>query len=104
MSDSFVAAAPVSGAEPAPRAPTDWKTDVMQTRIRKRYAAERRFRLLGLGAVSLSVAFLAFLLITMMGNGLRGFTQTEIALPIDFRTAGLQIGAGALEGPGVDAA
>ena len=57
----------------------------MQRRIRKRYAAERRFRLVGLGAVLLSAGFLAFLLITMMANGLRGFTQTEVRLDVDFR-------------------
>ncbi|MBY8820889.1 phosphate ABC transporter permease PstA [Sphingomonas colocasiae] len=104
MSDSLVAPSPVSPAQPAPRAPTDWKTDAMQTRIRKRYAAERRFRLLGLGAVTISVAFLAFLLITMVGNGARGFTQTEVRLPIDFPSAGIVVDAGALHGDGVRAA
>ncbi len=44
-------------ATPLPaRAPTDWKTDAMQRRIRRRYAAERRFRLLGLLAVLASAA------------------------------------------------
>jgi phosphate transport system permease protein len=71
------------------RIPTDWKTDVMQGRIRRRYAAERRFRLVGLFAVSLSAAFLAFLLISMMSNGLRGFTQTEIRLDMDFARSAL---------------
>lgn len=69
---------------PAERLPTDWKSDAMRKRIARRYAAERRFHLLGLGAVLLSAAFLAFLLVTMMGNGLRGFTRTEIALKVDF--------------------
>ena len=68
----------------ATRTPTDWKSDVMQKRIARRYAAERRFKFAGLFAVTLSAAFLAFLLFTMMGNGLRGFTRTEIALTIDF--------------------
>ncbi|EQA98981.1 phosphate ABC transporter permease PstA [Sphingobium baderi] len=68
----------------ATRNPTDWKSDVMQKRIARRYAAERRFKLLGLFAVMLSAAFLAFLLFTMLGNGLRGFTRTEIALQVDF--------------------
>ncbi|ALR20315.1 phosphate transport system permease protein [Sphingobium wenxiniae] len=68
----------------ATRNPTDWKSDVMQKRIARRYAAERRFKLMGLFAVMLSAAFLAFLLFTMLGNGLRGFTRTEIALQVDF--------------------
>jgi phosphate transport system permease protein len=71
------------------RAPTDWKQDAMQGRIRRRYAAERRFRLVGLFAVLLSAGFLAFLLISMMSNGLKGFAQTEIRLDIDFGRSAL---------------
>jgi phosphate transport system permease protein len=75
----------------AERLPTDWKSDAMRRRIARRYAAERRFRLLGLGAVLLSAAFLAFLLVSMMGNGLRGFTRTEIALKVDFPASPLML-------------
>ncbi|MFD2431085.1 phosphate ABC transporter permease PstA [Sphingobium scionense] len=64
--------------------PTDWKSDAMRKRIARRYAAERRFKAAGLLAVALSAAFLAFLLFTMVGNGMRGFTRTEIALKVDF--------------------
>jgi phosphate transport system permease protein len=64
-------------SDAAARAPTDWKAKAMQQRIRRRYGAERRFRLLGLGACS-SAGFLAFLLITMIGNGMNGFRQTEV--------------------------
>ncbi len=76
-------------SDTSPRAPTDWTTGAMQRRIRRRYAAERRFRLLGLAAVILSAGFLAFLLVTMLAGGLRGFTRTEIALPIDFTRAAM---------------
>lgn len=69
--------------------PTDWNAPVMQARIRRRYASERRFKTIGLGAVALSASFLAFLLIVMIGNGIGGFTQTRIALPIDFETASI---------------
>ncbi|WP_332817773.1 phosphate ABC transporter permease PstA [Sphingopyxis sp.] len=72
-------------------APTDWKGAVMQKRIAGRYAAERRFRLIGLGAVLLSGAFLAFLLFVMVGNGARGFTYTHVAVPIDFKAMPLTI-------------
>lgn len=78
------------------RLPTDWKSTVMQKRIARRYATERRFRLLGLGAVLLSAGFLAFLLITMMGNGLRGFTRTEIALRVDFPASPLLLDPNAI--------
>jgi phosphate transport system permease protein len=56
------------------RAPTDWNGAAMQRRIHRRYAAERRFRLLGLAAVLLSAGFLAFLLVTIAGKGLGGFS------------------------------
>ncbi|WP_137751781.1 phosphate ABC transporter permease PstA [Sphingopyxis sp. L1A2A] len=72
-------------------APTDWKGAAMQKRIAGRYAAERRFRLIGLGAVLLSGAFLAFLLFVMVGNGARGFTYTHVAVPIDFQSTPLAI-------------
>ena len=71
--------------------PTDWKGTTMQKRIAGRYAAERRFRLIGLGAVLLSGAFLAFLLFVMVGNGARGFTYTNVAVPIDFKAMPLTI-------------
>jgi phosphate transport system permease protein len=64
------------------RTPTDWKAAVMQRRIRKRYAAERRFRLIGLLAILLSAGFLAFLIVTMLIGGIRGFTSTEIRVDI----------------------
>jgi phosphate transport system permease protein len=86
------------------RAPTEWKAKAMQQRIRSRYGAERRFRLLGLGAVLLSAAFLAFLLITMIGNGMNGFRQTEVRLDIDFAKSDLFLDPASLQGPSADAA
>jgi phosphate transport system permease protein len=86
----------------ATRTPTDWKSDAMRKRIARRYGAERRFRLLGAGAILLSAGFLAFLLISMVGNGIRGFTRTEIALPIDFRSAPLVIDPTTLKGSNAD--
>ncbi|HEY7811391.1 MAG TPA: phosphate ABC transporter permease PstA [Allosphingosinicella sp.] len=79
------------------RIPTDWKAGEMQKRIRRRNAAERRFRLIGLGAILLSAGFLAFLLISMMSNGLKGFTQTDIRVDIDFAKSALFIDPAALK-------
>lgn len=45
----------------------------MEKRRARRHAAERRFRLLGLGAIVLSMAFLALLLFIMLKNGVGGF-------------------------------
>src|SRR3546814_2717652 len=74
-------------------APTDWKAPAMQTRIARRYAAERRFKALGLGAILLWGAFLAFLLFVMVGGGARGFTYTHVAVPVDFAATPLTIDA-----------
>jgi len=71
----------------------------MESRVRKRYAAERRFRLAGLIAVALSVAFLAFLLVTMAWKGLGGFTQVEARVAIDFPRSDLILDPAALRGP-----
>lgn len=89
---------------PAPhhRGPTDWRGKVMQGRIARRYVAERRFRRIGLGAVLLSGLFLAFLLVTMVGNGLRGFTYTSIAVPIDFTANPLTVSRDAFAAPDAD--
>jgi phosphate transport system permease protein len=104
MSSVVMPGSPADLASAPARQPTDWKTDAMQRRIRKRYASERNFRLLGLSAVLLSAFFLAFLLFTMIGNGARGFTQTEIRLPIDFPRSTLMIDQNALKGFGAEQA
>ena len=80
-------------------AATRWTDGSMQARVAKRYAAERRFKLFGLLAVGLSVAFLAFLLVTMMWKGLGGFTQSQVKLAIDFPRSDLILDPAALTGP-----
>lgn len=93
----------MTSPSPIDPTPTDWKSDVMQRRIAKRYAAEKRFKVTGFLAVSLSILFLAILLFTMVGQGFNGFRQTEIKLNVDFPelTAGTK--ADALRGPSADA-
>ncbi|MGE4430142.1 MAG: phosphate ABC transporter permease PstA [Sphingobium sp.] len=76
----------------------------MQKRIAARYASERRFRLIGLFSIMLSAGFLAFLLISMLGNGLSGFIRTEIAVKIDFPSAPSIIDPDMLKGPNADQA
>jgi phosphate transport system permease protein len=73
--------------------------EAAKARVRRRYAAERRFRLAGLFAVSLSAAFLAFLLFTMASKGLSGFVQYQAAVPIDFARFDVMIDPAALTGP-----
>jgi phosphate transport system permease protein len=80
-------------------APTRWTDGSMDKRLRQRYAAERRFRLLGLLAIGLSVAFLAFLLVTMAWRGLGGFSHTEAKVAIDFPRSDLILDPAVLKGP-----
>lgn len=61
--------------------------DVVKKGLVKRYRAERRFRLYGLTAIALSISFLAFLFISIVGNGYTAFQQTFIQLPIYFDPA-----------------
>src|SRR5688572_18081917 len=76
-----------------------WTDGSMQGLVRRRYAAERRFRLMGLFAVGLSMAFLVLLLGTMAVRGLGGFTQYEAAVPLDLPSSDLFIDPAALRGP-----
>ena len=72
----------------------------MQARVRKRYAAERRFRLAGLFAVAVSMLFLVFLLTTMAVQGLGGFTRHEANVRLDLPASDLFLDPAALKGPG----
>ena len=78
---------------------TDWMGDAMQKRIARRYAAERRFKFLGLAAVATSSLFLAFLLVVMIGNGAKGFVTTQATLTIDLPAATGSISPDQLTGP-----
>src|SRR4051812_18352231 len=76
-----------------------WTDTGMRKRVRRRYASERLFRGLGLAAVSLSVLFLAFLLINMASKGLGGFVHYEARLPINFARTDLFLDPDTLRGP-----
>jgi phosphate transport system permease protein len=54
---------------------TRWTDESMRARLRKRYRSERLFKLMGFGAVALSLAFLAFLLVTMLWKGAGGLSM-----------------------------
>ncbi|BBO68445.1 phosphate transport system permease protein PstA [Desulfosarcina alkanivorans] len=61
--------------------------DIVNRGLKRRYRAERRFRIYGVVAITLSLAFLALLFLTIMGNGYSAFQQTEIKLDIFFDPA-----------------
>jgi phosphate transport system permease protein len=76
---------------------TSWSSPAANVRLSRRYAKERRFKALGLGAVLISLAFLAFLLVTMTANGLGGLSWDFLSGSdsTDAATAGIW---GALKG------
>ena len=59
-----------------------WKAETMQPLLKKRYAADRRFRRFGLAAVGASLLFLALLFLGIIGKGYTAFQQTRILLEI----------------------
>jgi phosphate transport system permease protein len=80
--------------------PNPTRTPAFEARLKKRYAAERRFRLAGMGAIVFSVLVLAFLLSTMLLNGIGGFQRAELSVPINFAEAGIAGDEMTLSGPG----
>jgi len=58
------------------------RPDLSESRIRRRYAAERRFRLYGVLAIGFAVFMLGFLAITVALQGYSAFWQTRIVLDV----------------------
>ncbi|MDS7596081.1 phosphate ABC transporter permease PstA [Agrobacterium tumefaciens] len=52
--------------------------------IKRRYAAERRFRAYGMAAISFGLVFLFLLLWSVVGKGYTAFQQTMITVPVEF--------------------
>ena len=69
-------------------------------RLKSRYAAERRFKAIGLAAVVFSALVLAFLLVSMTSNAVGGFTRAELRFDLDLSTGVLMIDPVQLQGPG----
>src|SRR5512134_1933230 len=57
-------------------------SEAVAASLKRRYAAERRFRLYGLAAIIFAVACLASLLFTIVRTALPAFTQTMIRLDV----------------------
>ncbi|WP_152048036.1 phosphate ABC transporter permease PstA [Aureimonas psammosilenae] len=74
MTDASIQAGAVS-ASPASR---------RDIGLRKRYAAERRFRIYGILAIAIGLLFLVALLWSVVSKGYTAFWQTEIRLPVSF--------------------
>ncbi len=59
-------------------------TAIVTAGLKRRYAAERRFRFYGLTAIILALGFLSFLFISIVSKGYTAFQQTYVQLAIDF--------------------
>jgi phosphate transport system permease protein len=62
--------------------PTVRRPDLSEARLRRRYAAERRFRLYGASAICLAILMLGILLVTIVGKGYSAVLQTQVALDV----------------------
>ena len=52
--------------------------------LRRRYAAERRFRLFGMAAIAFGLLFLFLLLFSVVSKGYTAFQQSMITIPVEF--------------------
>ena len=60
--------------------------DIMQRSLKRRYSAERRFRMYGLLSILVAMLFLVFLFGSIISNGYSGFQQTRLLLPLTLST------------------
>ena len=67
-------------------------TAIVRQSLRKRYAAEKRFRAYGIIAIVASLSFLVLLLTSIISKGLPAFTQTFVKLDVEISADGLGIG------------
>jgi phosphate transport system permease protein len=58
------------------------RADAVEARLRRRYAAERRFRAYGLISVLLAMAVLAVLFFSIVSKGYTAFVQSELRLEV----------------------
>jgi len=75
-------------------APTGFETS---KRTRRRYRAERRFRLVCIAAVGVSVVFLALFFGDMIRKGYTAFAQTQIQVAVTYNERSVEIPLAALD-------
>lgn len=52
--------------------------------LKRRHAAERRFRFYGIAAITIGLVFLVILLTSVISKGYTAFVQTSITIPVEF--------------------
>lgn len=58
--------------------------EIVEASLKRRYAAERRFRLFGAGGVVLGLSFVLILFISIVSEGYTAFFQSYLELPVVF--------------------
>ena len=76
-----------AGVAPSIVRPRQLSPEAVQARLRRRYAAERRFKAIGLLGVLTALGLLALLLATVVARGYTAFVQTNIRLDVHFDEA-----------------
>ena len=71
-----------------------------EQRIKKRYQAEKRFRMLGIGSIAIAIFFVFLLLFKVFSTGSTAFIKTTIQTEVDFNKELLELGE--IENPTVD--
>ncbi len=71
-----------------------------EQRIKKRYQAEKRFRMLGIGSIAIAIFFVLLLLFKVFSTGSTAFIKTTIQTEVDFNKELLELGE--VENPTVD--
>ncbi|NND89584.1 MAG: phosphate ABC transporter permease PstA [Granulosicoccus sp.] len=66
-------------------------TDKVRASLKKRYAAEKRFRFYGVFAIAASIGFLFILLVSIVSKGWPAFTQTFVKLDVELSSQTLGI-------------
>ena len=62
-------------------------SELVQAGLKKRYAAEKRFRAYGVAAIGVAIAFLAVMLVAVFIRGSGAIQQTHVALTVQFDEA-----------------
>jgi phosphate transport system permease protein len=66
------------------RATFDFSSKAATDRLKRRHAAERRFRVYGISAIATAISFVLLLFVTIFGNAYTAFEQTHIRLEVHF--------------------
>lgn len=69
--------------------------EAVASRLKRRYAAERRFQFMGMAAIAIALGFLALLLTSIVSKGMTAFTQTQIQVEVTFDAGTLGVAPGA---------